>query len=145
MPAQKEIRYHRHSKFRGQAVRLVESVPGMAGVWTCVTPALMVTTIQLGARSAVSTAPKNGVTYAAAPNLTGDAWKRALERSQALIQAGILAPALDAYRSLSGWTARFEKLCRIIFAIPTAVVCLVAWGSRSWFHMLGAISSATFR
>ena len=67
MPAQKEIRYHRHSKFRGQAVRLVESVPGMAGVWTCVTPALMVTTIQLGARSAVSTAPKSGVTYAAAP------------------------------------------------------------------------------
>ena len=64
MVAQWEIRYHRHSKYRGQAVRLIESVPGSGGIWTRVTPGLTATTIKLGARSSVSTSPKGGVTWA---------------------------------------------------------------------------------
>ena len=72
MPQPFAIRYHRHGKFAGRAVRLIESVSGSGGIWTCVTPSFTVTTIKLGARSSVSTRPMSGVTYQGAPTLDAD-------------------------------------------------------------------------
>ena len=37
-PAKWEVRYHRSSRYTGQAVRLIGKVPGVTGVWTVVTP-----------------------------------------------------------------------------------------------------------
>ena len=111
MPSEGEIHYHRHGKDGGRAVRLVQAVPNSGGIWTCVLPSFTLTTVKLRACSAVTTRPISGMTYQGAPTLDAAAKTRARERSAQMIQGGIVAAELDAYKPMSGWRARIEKAC----------------------------------
>ena len=134
MPSEGEVRYHRHGRYAGRAVRLVQAVPNSGGIWTCVLPSFTLTTIKLGARSAVTTRPTGGVTYQGAPTLDAAAKTRARERSAQMIQAGIVAAELDAYKPMSGRRARVEKVCRVFFALLTAIMLFFTWGTQSFKH-----------
>ena len=94
------------------------------------------TTIKLSARSAVTTRPIPGVTYQGAPTLDAAAKTRARERSAQMIQGGIVAAELDAYKPRSGWRAGVEKVCRVVFASPTAVMLFITWGTQSLRHAI---------
>ena len=97
-----EVRYHRHGKFAGRAVKLIRSVPNSGGIWTCVTPSYTPTTIKIGARSAVTTRRIPGVTYQGAPTLYSAAKRRARDRSNEIVQQPVVAAELDAHRPSTG-------------------------------------------
>jgi hypothetical protein len=131
-----EIRYHRHGKFRGQGVRLIEAVPGVRGVWTCVTSTMTVTTINIGARSACTTHQRGGVAYSPPPSLNAEAKRRAQDRSRQLIAGGIVSASLDYYKPSSGLRARLERIARIFISVPTLVFAIVCWGTQSVGHFV---------
>eukprot|EP00969_Alexandrium_andersonii_P052054 2286169-Alexandrium_andersonii.AAC.1 len=59
-------RYYRVGRTKGEELYLLEKT-AIRGVWTCVTPRLVVTTVNLNASSGVSTSPKDGVNYLPMP------------------------------------------------------------------------------
>ena len=65
MPRAYEIRKWRSGDFSGLDTALLHSVPDQPGIWTCLLPSLIVTSINLNDKASVSTGTqgKKGVTY----------------------------------------------------------------------------------
>ena len=91
MPTRWDFRYHQDSAATGQQVALISMI--RSGVWTCLTPALQVTTINTRARSAVSATARPGVAYTQMPPLSAENKAVGITASNHLVRVGAPAEA----------------------------------------------------
>ena len=116
-PQQWEQRYYRQTRTRGIEVALLAKTRAR-GVWTVLTPSLDVSTMNITAKTAVSSTPKPGVQYTPMPILTPAQKASAVEASTRRIAEGVENAALGPYvarGSKAAITKNKETLANEVF------------------------------
>ena len=94
-PSRWDVRYCRTGARSGSQIQLLGAVK--RGVWTCIGPDLQVTSVNLYAKSGVSSTPRGGIEYRMVPPLDMVQKQVAVTASDALVIRGVDEAALGPY------------------------------------------------
>ena len=135
-------KFHRHSELQGKELAIIDRVPGMSGVWTCLVAGGQVKTVNTRARSGVTNLQIPGVFYAGLGTLTAVQKTAAEDLSQHRLAQG--GPAdLGPYVKRSPFFQRMQRVLQVAAFAPAAIVASVSWASGAWWRVAG-LGAATY-
>ena len=140
MPIQQwSKRYYRQSVTQGQELWLVKRKTG--NVWVCLTPQLQLGTINVAAKTTISTDPTPGVVWQPAALLSEDQKIAYLAQATSALASKSI-PALPLYRPGQGaHDAIAIQLGYALFGSPQSVLSSLRWALRKPRRVAGLLAS----
>ena len=141
--------FYRWGAKRGFGVVTVKNVLGLTGVWFVRMPRGKLVTMQMNARSAVSTHALGGVSYERHPKYGGAMRRTAIAEADRLLLKGVSGAQYGPYKGskfAATWTETAMGFASVVMMVPTGMQGLWIWGIQSWWHMpmVGWLAYSTY-